>query len=81
MNRDESDEHDVVRAYSGPLVLVEVYKAALEESGIACRVVGTELTAGIGSALPSAVELWVHRGDLPRAQEVIAREEELAAQN
>lgn len=70
----ERDEHDVVRVYSGPLVLVEVYKGVLEGAGVACRVVGTELTAGIGSALPEAVELWVQRGDLPRAQELIANE-------
>ncbi|HEY1189170.1 MAG TPA: DUF2007 domain-containing protein [Gemmata sp.] len=69
------DENDVVRAYSGPLVLVEVYKGTLEEAGITCRVVGTELTGSFGSALSASVELWVHSGDLARAQELIAREE------
>lgn len=73
MRRDDND--DVVRVYAGPLVLVEVYKAALADEGIEGRVVGTELTASFGSALAGSTELWVHRDDLTRAQEVIAREE------
>ena len=68
------DENDVVRVYSGPLVLVEVYKATLEEAGITCRVVGTELAGGFGSVLPETVELWVHTGDLSRAKDLIERE-------
>ncbi|MBN9119416.1 MAG: DUF2007 domain-containing protein [Planctomycetes bacterium] len=68
------DRDDVVRAYAGPLVLVEMYQAALKEAGIESRVVGTELAAGFGSALPGSVELWVHRLDLPNAEAVIERE-------
>jgi hypothetical protein len=68
------DQNDVVRAYAGPLVLVELYQSALKEAGIASRVVGTELAGGLGSALPAAVELWVHRPDLPNAEAVIERE-------
>ena len=68
------DPQDVVKVYSGPLVLVEVYQAALTEAGITSNVVGTELVGGVGSALPAAVELWVHRGDVPRAEAVINRE-------
>jgi hypothetical protein len=68
------DQGDVVRAYSGPLVLVEVYQAALKEAGIVSRVVGTELTGSFGSAIPESIELWVHRLDLPKAEAVIERE-------
>ena len=73
--------HDdaVVRAYSGPLVLVEVYQTVLAEAGIESRVVGTDLSAGIGSALPATTELWVHENDLARAQELIAQEAQQAA--
>ena len=67
------DPRDVVRVYSGPVVLVEAYRAKLTEAGIACDVVGTELAGGIGSALPGAVELWVHRADLAGAEAVIDR--------
>lgn len=68
------DQNDVVRAFAGPLMLVEVYQTALSETGIECRVVGTELAGSFGSALPGSVELWVHRTDLPRAKDVIDRE-------
>lgn len=67
------EQDDVVRAYAGPLVAVELYQAALKEAGIESRVVGTELAAGFGSALPGSVELWVHRSDLSRAAAVIER--------
>jgi hypothetical protein len=65
------DPLEVVKLYSGPLVLVEVYRAALSEAGIASDMVGTELVGGIGSALPAPVELWVHRADLKRAKTVL----------
>ena len=65
------DPHDVVRVYSGPSVLVETYRAALTEAGVACQVVGTELAGSFGSALPESIELWVHRIDLSRAEAVI----------
>lgn len=68
------NEDEVMRVYSGPLVLVEVYRATLEEAGIQCRVVGTELSAGLGSALPESTELWVRQSDSARAEELIARE-------
>jgi hypothetical protein len=54
--------------------MVEVYGAVLAEAGVECRVVGTELAAGFGSALPQSVELWVHRSDLSRATELIERD-------
>ena len=68
------DPLEVVKVYSGPLVLVETYQAALAEAGITSDVVGTELAGGIGSALPAAVELWVHQADLSRAEAIINRE-------
>lgn len=68
------DPNDIVRVYSGPLVLVEAYQTALTEAGIACQVVGTELAGSFGSVLPEPIELWVHRIDLPRATGAIERE-------
>ena len=68
------DPNDVVRVYDGPALMVQLHRAALAEAGIACRVVGTELSGGFGSALPASVELWVHRRDVPAAEAVIARE-------
>ncbi len=68
------DPNDVVRVYAGSALMVQVYRAALDEAGIACRMVGTELSGSFGSALPASVELWVHRSDGPAAEAVIARE-------
>ncbi len=70
------DPNDVVKVYSGPLVMVEEYQQALSEAGIDSRVVGTSLTASIGSALPDSIELWVHQGDLEKAIATIRMFEE-----
>lgn len=67
------DPRDVVEVYCGPPVLVGAYRAALTGAGVACDVVGTEPAGGIGSALPAAVELLVHRADVPMAEAVIRR--------
>lgn len=70
------DEGNVVRVFSGPLVLVEMYQGQLKGAGIESRVVGTELSGGLGSALPGATELWVKEEDLSRAQELLTQEEQ-----
>jgi hypothetical protein len=53
--------------YAGPLIEVETYQQVLSEAGIESKVVGTELTAGLGTALSASIELWVHLGDEERA--------------
>ena len=65
------ESHDVVRVASGSLVEVELWQAALTEAGVESRVVGDELTAGLGTALPAPIELWVKEEDAARAEEVI----------
>ena len=64
-------EHDVVRLYSGSVVTVELYQQALKEAGIDSNVVGLDLAAGLGSALPGSVELWVKSEDVERATAAI----------
>jgi Putative prokaryotic signal transducing protein len=64
-------EDDVVRVASGSLVEVELWQTALTEAGIESRVVGTELSAGLGSALPTSTELWVHSRDFDKATAAI----------
>jgi hypothetical protein len=61
------DPQEVVRVYAGPLFEVEAYQQVLKEAGIESKVVGTDLSAGLGSALPATIELWVHQGDGDRA--------------
>jgi hypothetical protein len=80
MTHDPNDPIDeVVKVYSGPLVEVEVYQRVLKESGIDSRVVGTDLTASFGSAIPDSIELWVHRGDAEKAVAAIQREQDRKA--
>jgi hypothetical protein len=71
----DTDPNDVVQVASGPLVQIELYQAGLKEDGIESKVVGLDLTAGLGSTLPLSVELWVHRGDAEVAEAIIAEME------
>jgi len=63
---------DLVQVASGELTAVQVLGNALEDAGIQARVVGGDLTAGLGTALPGSCELWVHRKDQVAAEKVIA---------
>ena len=65
------DQNDVVEVYSGPLELAKVFQGELESAGITAEVVGTELAASFGSALPGSTELWVHRADFAKAKAII----------
>lgn len=69
MSDTQSD--DVVMAASGTMPQVEVWKIALADEGIDGRVVGEDLTAGLGTIIPESVELWVRREDYDRATEVL----------
>jgi hypothetical protein len=71
-----SDPNDVVKVYAGPMVTVEIYQQVLADAGIQGRVVGEDLTASFGSAIPDSVELWVHRSDLEKATAAIQRYED-----
>ena len=62
---------DIVRVADGPLVQVEIWQGVLREAGIVSQVVGTDLSAGLGTAIPGSVELWVHRSDAVRAEDVL----------
>jgi hypothetical protein len=62
-----NDADDIVKVYSGPYVTAEIYQQVMREAGIEARVVGAELLAGFGSALPDVVEVWVPRKDADKA--------------
>ncbi len=70
------DANDVVKVFSGSLLEAELYQNVLNEAGIENKLVGGELAAGFGSAIPGSVELWVHRRDLEKATAAIRRYEE-----
>src|SRR4051812_42418500 len=65
------DAEDVVKLASGSAAEVEVWAAALRGTGIDARVVGGDLTAGLGTAVPGAVELWVGRASAKKARAVL----------
>jgi hypothetical protein len=65
-NRD-----DVVRVAAGDMVTMELYRQDLVEAGIQARVVGEELEAGIGTAVPNSVELWVRASEAEQAKKII----------
>lgn len=61
---------DVVKAATGTLVEMNELAGRLRDAGIPCRVVGDDLTAGLGTAIPGSVELWVMTYDAERAATV-----------
>ena len=71
---DDADE--VVRVAAGPLVQVEMWQKVLKDAGIPSKVVGTDLSAGFGTALPDPIELWVRAADYDRAEAAIRSAEE-----
>ena len=67
-----ADPNDLVRVAGGSLSQVHFWHDLLRAAGIESRVVGDDLTAGLGSALPGSVELWVRRADVGAAEAAIA---------
>ena len=70
------DPNEVVTVFSGSLVDVEAYKEVLAEAGIESKMTGEALLASFGSAIPGAIELYVHQRDLDKAVEAIKWYEE-----
>jgi hypothetical protein len=67
-----ADPNDLVRVPAGSLTQVHRWHDLLRAAGIESRVVGDNLTAGLGTALPGSLELWVRRADAGAAEAAIA---------
>ena len=52
-------------------VQAHIWEQALRDAGIRCKVVGDELTAGIGGISGVPAEIWVHKDDIDRATKVL----------
>ena len=65
------DPQEVVTVYSGSLVEAQAYRQALADEGIDSTMTGDSLLANFGSAIPGAIELYVHQRDFERAKDVI----------
>jgi hypothetical protein len=67
---------DVVKlADAANPVQAHIWQQALEAEGIKSHVVGEFLDAGIGDVPGMSPEVWVHRDDLARAEEILRQGE------
>jgi hypothetical protein len=65
-------EDDVVRlATARNPFQAHAWEQALRQEGIACKVVGDYLDAGIGDISGFLPEIWVHRDDVARAEKIL----------
>jgi hypothetical protein len=72
---------DIVRLVTAPNPFVaHAWQQALEEQGIRAQVVGDYLEAGVGNMPGLTAEVWVHRDDVTRAQEILRQGQEAAAE-
>ena len=71
MSADAGNARDVVRVYTGSVVNAELYQQALRDAGIDAKVVGLELSASLGPAVPNSVELWVKSEEAEKARAAI----------
>ncbi len=70
MSTDPSD--DIVRLVTAPNpAQAHIWEQALKQAGVRCKVVGDYLDAGLGDIPGMRSEIWVHRDDVTRAEEVL----------
>jgi hypothetical protein len=76
---DSAHPDDVVRLATAPNpAQAHIWQQALEAEGIRSQVVGDYLDAGVGDIPGMTAEIWVHRDDLARAEEVLRRGQEVS---
>jgi hypothetical protein len=63
---------DIMCLTSGSLIHVQAWQDRLRAAGMKSRVVGDNLTAGLGTAIPGSVELWIHCADVEAAEAAMA---------
>jgi hypothetical protein len=70
MSADPSD--DIVRLATAPNpAQAHIWQQALRQAGVRCKVVGDYLDAGLGDIPGLRAEIWVHKEDLARGEEVL----------
>ena len=70
MSANPSD--DIVRLATAPNPSqAHLWEQALRQAGVRCKVVGDYLEAGIGDIPGLRAEVWVHKDDVARAEEVL----------
>jgi hypothetical protein len=77
-NRDD----DIVRLASAPNpAQAHIWQQALAGEGIRAHVVGDYLDAGFGDIPGLKAEVWVHRDDLARAEEILRRSQDVSGES
>jgi hypothetical protein len=70
MSANPSD--DIVRLATAPNpAQAHLWEQALRQAGVRCKVVGDYLSAGIGDIPGLQAEIWVHKDDVARGEEVL----------
>ena len=70
MSIDPSD--DIVRLTTAPNpAQAHIWQQALTQAGVRCKVVGDYLNAGLGDIPGMQAEIWVHRDDVARGEQVL----------
>jgi hypothetical protein len=73
---------DIVRlATAANPVEAHIWEQALAEAGIRSKVVGDFQDAGLGDIPGLSAEVWVHRDDLARAEEVLRQGQEASKES
>lgn len=73
MPEDHPHEEIVRLASAGSAQEAQLWREALEEHGIRCRIVGEYLIGMILAGGGEYPELWVHREDLAQAKSILEK--------
>jgi hypothetical protein len=80
MSANPSD--DIIRLATAPNpAQAHLWEQALRQAGVRCKVVGDYLDVGIGNIPGLRAELWVHKDDVARAEEVLREMREPGARD
>jgi hypothetical protein len=70
MSADPTD--DIVRLVTAPNpAQAHIWEQALRQAGVRCKVVGDYLDAAVGDIPGFRAEIWVHKEDVARAEDVL----------
>jgi Putative prokaryotic signal transducing protein len=78
MSADNARDDIVRLATAANPLQAHIWEQALKEAGIRCQVVGDFLDAGVGDIPGLSAEVWVHRDDLARAEEILRQGQEVS---
>jgi hypothetical protein len=73
-------DDDIVKLATAPNpAQAHIWQQALENEGIVCHTVGDYLDASFGDIPGVSAEIWVHRNDVARAEQILQRARQQAA--